>query len=283
MNSFNKHVIKLVQDTVMKYCSTENPNFDEICSGLGLDVKEGFFRAGTDGIQSRKTIIINSRIQNEERRRFTEYHEVTHYLLKKDGYLISELHDLTFRNKDEFDRQLEMYCNIGAAEFLMPREKFIRLCEKKGFNVYLIPFAASYFKCSTIAATIQLAQVAPNKCITAICEFASNGCTSSETNLFNEKYRSAKPRLHVIYSALSPTAKYPLAKSTVIPIDHLIHDAFGQNNPVDGESYVPFRSGKKMPCHCEALAERNRVYVIFHLSNPRTSTNEMQMNLFSSS
>ena len=170
--------------------------------------------------------------------------------------------------KDEHDQQIEIYCNIGAAEFLMPRKEFRKLSEEKGFNVELILYAARHFKSSTIAATIQLAQVAPNECITAICEFVSNNATSAQTKLFNGKYSSAKRRLHVVYSALSSTAKYPLAKNTVIPADHLIHDAFLQDHPVEGESCVPFRSGKNMPCYCEALAEGNRTYVLFHLTSP---------------
>ena len=283
MNNLNRYITKLVQDTIKKYSSEENPNFDEICSGLGLIVKEGVFRLGTDGSQSGKTIILNSRIKNKERKRFTAFHEVMHYLIGNDDYLISILNELTYSQMGEYDRQLEKFCNIGAAEFLMPSKEFRKLYEQKGFNVEMILYAAHHFKSSTIAATIQLAQVAPNKCITAICEFATNGSISPETNLFNEKYCSTKRRLHVTYSAISPTAKYPLAKNTVIPNDHLIYDAFLEDKAVEGKSWVPFRSGKNMPCHCEALADGDRVYVLFHLNLPRTSTDQKQMKLFSSS
>ena len=99
-----------------------------------------------------------------------EFHEVTHHLINQNGELISEIHDATLNQEGEFDRQVERLCNIGAAEFLMPREKFTKLYKEKGFNVELIPFAASCFGSSTIATTIQLAQIAPNSCITAICE-----------------------------------------------------------------------------------------------------------------
>ena len=279
MNSFNEHVIKLVQNTVREYSPTEDVNFDKICSRLGLDVIKGVFKARQDGMQTGKTIIINSHIKSEERLRFTQFHELTHYLLEKDGYLISELHDLNFHNKDEFDRQLEIYCNIGAAEFLMPRERFRKLYEEKGFNVELIPYAATQFNSSTIATTIQLAQVAPKKCITAICEFTQDKTTPLQSEIFNQKNRSPNRKLHVIYSASSPTVRYKLAKNTVIPDDHLIHDAFLQDHSIEEKSYVPFRSGKKMPCYCEALGKKNRVYTIFHLNTPWTSTNEMQMNL----
>ncbi len=280
MNDLTKYVIKLVQNTVKEYSSTEGPNFEKICSGLGLDVKKGFFRSETDGIQSGKTIIINSRIQNKERKRFTEFHEVMHYLIENDDHLISILNEHAYNQKVEYDRQVEKLCNVGAAEFLMPSEEFRKLYEEKGFNVELILSAADYFKSSTIATTIQLSQVAPNQCITAICEFIQDKTTPLQSQIFNQKEKSLKRKLRVTYSASSPIAKYPLAKNTVIPDDHLIHDAFLQDDLVEGESYVPFRSGKKMPCHCEALADGERVYVLFHLSTPPPADQE-QMKLFS--
>lgn len=121
MNNMKERVIKLVRNTALKFSSIENPNFDKICSGLGLDVKEGFLPDGMDGGQKGVTIIINSRIKNEERKRFTRFHELMHYLIEEDGDLIAELRYLTFNQKGEYDRQLEKFCNIGAAEFLMPR------------------------------------------------------------------------------------------------------------------------------------------------------------------
>ena len=61
--------------------------------------------------------------------------------------------------------------------------------------------------------------------------------------------------------------------------DHLIHQAFLEDQPREGDSYVPFRSGNQMPCYCEALPDkdRNRVYVLFHLTPP---PNPDQLDLF---
>ena len=276
MNNLERRVIKLVRDAVDKYASTTIPTFNEICSGLGLDVKEGFLPDGTDGIQKGTTIIINSRIKNEERKRFTRFHEVAHYLIGKDGCVISDLHEYTTQ-EDGYERPLEYLCNIGAAEFLMPSKAFASLYEEKGLNVKLIPLAASYFKSSTIATTIQLAQVAPNSCISAVCESIPSDTTSPQPYSSNAKYRSTKQKLHVVYSSSSPATKYVLAKHTVIPDDHLINEAFLQAQSVEGESYVPFRSGKKMPCYCETLADGGRIYVLFHLTPP---PNPNQMPLF---
>ena len=276
VNDMETHVTGLVRDTVRKYASTEIPNCDEICSGLGLVVKEAPLSPARDGmIIKPRTILINSSIQSQERKRFTQFHEVMHHLIRKDGELISMLHEMPWSRNDEYEKQLERLCNIGAAEFLMPREEFIKLYKEKGFSVELIPSAAKYFESSAIATTIQLAQVAPNSCITAICEYGlmPNETVLSQSNFLNEEAPTTNPKLHVLYSASAPITKYWLARGTNIPDDHLAHQAFLDAQYLEGESYVPFRSGKRMPCDCEALPdrERDRVYVLFHLTPPPNS------------
>lgn len=269
MNSMKSQVIKLVQNIVQKYSSTKNPNFGEICSRLRLDVIEGVLPDGIDGMHSGNRIIINSQIQNEERKRFTQFHEVAHYLIEEDGDLISKLRKYTCGQEDEYKRSLEVLCNIGAAEFLMPREEFRKLYKAKGFNVELILYAARHFRSSPIATTIQLAQVAPNKCIAVICEngLIPNTPALSQASFFStgNQYHN-KSKLHVIYSASSPAASDRwLAKYTVIPDDHIINQAFWQSKMLEDESEIPFPSWQE-PCTCEALPDKNRVYALFHLS-----------------
>ena len=40
MDRMKRHVIELVRNVVNEYASTAIPTFDEICSGLGLNVVE---------------------------------------------------------------------------------------------------------------------------------------------------------------------------------------------------------------------------------------------------
>ena len=268
VNDPKKYIIELVQNIVREYSSTQIPSFGEICAGLGLDVLEVPLPSKIDGMHRGRTIFINSEIRNEERKRFTQFHEVTHYLIEQDGDLISELHDATWSQDDGYERLLEQLCNIGAAEFLMPRKVFVRLYKERQFNVELIPYAARYFKSSVMATTIQLAQVAPNSCITAVCEPIPNDTVSSQTHFSDAEYHSRKQKLRIVYSSSSPSTKYVLAKHTEIPRDHLINQAFSQTEPIEAESYVPFPSRKKMPCYCEALADGNRIYTLFHLTPP---------------
>ena len=149
----------------------------------------------------------------------------------------------------------------------MPSKEFARLYEKKGFNVQLILFAADYFKSSTIAATIQLAQVAPNECIAVVCEngLVPNDTAPAQDQLFNTEYRSPKSKLHVVYSASSPAASHWLTKYTIIPNDHLINQAFLQSEMLEDESHIPFPGWQKS-CICEALPHKHKVYALFHLS-----------------
>ena len=282
VGDINTHVIKLVRDTVRKYASTKIPDFDEICAGLGLVVKEVPLSLEIEGMMIKEgPILINSQIQSKERKQFTQFHEVTHYLINEDGELLSVLHDATWDQKGEYERQIERLCNLGAAEFLMPRKEFTQLYKEKGFNVELIPFAANHFGSSAIATAIQLAQIAPNSCITAICEYGVSLTETGSTQgyLFDEDDPTPQPKLHVVYSASSPATKYWLARNTNIPDDHLIHQAFLKDKFLEGESYVPFRSGNRMPCYCEVLPDKDRVYVLFHLT-PRPNPNPNQLNLF---
>ena len=267
----NAHVIKLVRDTVRKYTSTELPDFDEICAGLGLNVREVPLPPERDGLMDKqRAILVNSRIQNQERKQFTRFHEVMHHLIDRDEELISILNEATWGQDGEYDRQIERLCNIGAAEFLMPREKFTKLYKEKGFNVELIPVAAIDFKSSAIATTIQLAQIAPHSCITAICEYGliPNETSPAQGDFLKQVDYTSTKKLHVVYSASSPSMKYWLARYTHIPDNHIIHQAFRQSQSLEGESYVPFRTGKQPPCYCETLLDKDRVYVLFHRVPP---------------
>ena len=278
VHNMRAHVVNLVRDTIRKYCSTEISDFDEICSGLGLDVKEVELDLETDGMRAGRTILINLRIRNEERKQFTRFHEVMHHLIDADGDLNSMLCNPTLKQRNGHNSLLEQLCNIGAAEFLMPREEITRLYEGRGFGVELIPSASRRFGCSAIATTIQLAQVAPHSCITAICEYGliPNETSPDQNSFLEDRDSTLKKKLHVVYSASSPAAKYWLARYTRIPDDHLINEAFSKAQSFEGESYVPFRSGNQMPCYCEALPDKDRVYVLFHLT-PRLNPDQLSL------
>lgn len=285
MIDVNTRVIELVQETVRNHASAEIPCFDELCAGLGVKVEERPLPLGRDGMQIEKTVIINSRIQSEARKQFTRFHELMHYLLNEEGELLSALHDATWNQKGEFERQVERHCNFGAAEFLMPRAVLMKLAQNVGFHVRLIPIAAEHFGSSAIAMTLQLAHVAPYACLTAVCEPGGgpNQTPLVPVSLLDGGSRSRKQMLRVVYTASSAATKYRLAKDTRIPCDHLIYRAFLQARMLEGESRVPFRSGKHPPCYCEALPIGNSVYVLFHLRSRPAAAHPHQLTLWHAS
>ncbi len=272
-------VVRLVRRSVREHSPTLVPTAENMIIGLELDMKAGELSPDEDGLLIGKTIIINTRIKSEERKQFTRFHEITHYLIDQDGELISILHDGTWSQSNGYEMQLEKLCNIGAAEFLMPSEEVRRIYREEGFHVGLISQVSHRFGSSRIATTIQLAQVAPHKCITAVCEYGViPSRTEHQPRLLTGKHPFPKQQLHVVYSALSPAARYPLARYTVIPDEHPIHDALYRNTVVEKESYIPFRSGKKMPCYCEILSHIDKAYVIFHI-DPPPNTNQLEFSL----
>ena len=271
------YVIQLVRETVAKFSSGPLPEIGEITTGLGLELKEERLPVDKDGLLAGRVVVLNVKTRSEERRRFTCFHEITHHLINEDGELISILHDATWHQKGGYGVPLEMLCNVGAAEFLMPREEFSRFHTKCGLNTELILKASEHFQSSAIAATIQLAQVAPHSCLTAICERCPSVAeTTSQARLFRRESTPRRQPLRVLYSASSPSTKYWLARQTIIPDGHPIQTAYLHGKKVEEQSYVPFRSGKEMPCLCEALGYSRRVYTIFHLSPP---PNPEQMEL----
>ena len=163
----------------------------------------------------------------------------------------------------------------------MPREEFRWLYSNKDFQVETIIEASRYFGSSKIATAIQLAKVATHSCIVAVCEYGLLPADqiNQQARLFDgEALPLPESKLHVVYAASSPSTKYQLARYTVIPEEHPIYDAYFKEMEIDEESYIPFRSGKKMPCCLEALPHSNRIYAIFHLDSlPNSSQLEFAL------
>ncbi len=101
---------------------------DPIAKHLDIEVKEeyhpfdeGQYMPKNPPITNSPIIVLDSRIGDADRLNFTFFHEITHHLVREDDELYSFLHEYTPQDQD-FKAALEHYCNIGAAEFLIPDE-----------------------------------------------------------------------------------------------------------------------------------------------------------------
>ena len=235
---------------------------------FGLQKVDEALPLGIDGvyIEGESKIIINKEITSQERQQFTLYHELVHHLIRKDADLYSYLHD-TYNKNDNFDKTIELICNIGAAEFILPHDNVHELLNAEGFSLRLVPLLCQKRRVSGPAALIQLINCAPNPCYGVICEY---GLSPIQTHHYQQTFSHKGPihNLFILYAMWSLSAKYPLARWTTIPKEHLITLAHLEKRFVKGEDKIPFRSGRDWRVPCEAIFFRNNVYGLFNVTAP---------------
>lgn len=242
---------------------------------LKVKVKEGKHPSGDDGYYvpgSKPTILINPVRGVQERLNFTFYHEVTHHLIKQDDELYGFIHEYGFQG---FDKTLEHYCNIGAAEFLIPLKEIQQLVKQKGFSIRLVHELDNTCSASKPAIVIQLAQAADHKCIIVVCEYGFlQNQNQLQTRMDSEE---RMPQLFVQYASSSPSCKYKCSRFVPIPKHHLIYGAYLDQGYIKKKDKTVFKSGNNWPVDCEAFFYKGKVFAVFNFSMPVPAN---QMSLF---
>lgn len=250
-----QRVIALVADARRSYGLPNGCAGAEACRRMGLTWRCGPLKAGTDGFWSNGLIVVNQAIDWPARVEFTIFHEITHLLMDDDGELIEYFTDTLRRNEEGYKSAIERCCNQGAAEFLMPQSFTRRLMAERGFSVHLVQELAELTGASLIAAAAQVAVCAPIDCFVAIC---ASGLIP----------RSWPPKVgwHIEYAFAPYRGKYTLARFTPIPDDHVIALAgLDRRYLMDNRSFVPFRSGRRMPGRCEVSPVGSRLVVLLEI------------------
>lgn len=247
-------VIELIQRTKAEHRIFDGRLAEDVCTRLHLNLAYMTKAIDQDGSfdPTSRTIMINLRqAGRKDRRQFTIFHEIVHFLIDQDGAVIEYLTD-TYRDDPEGYRDaLEQACNVGAAEFMAPRAQIVGYIEQQGFTTDLIPYVRLRHSMSLSAAMRQLANCAPYPCFLVLCRF-SRSCLA------------VPPRdcLCVSLAVASPQATYVLVKGTIIPEDHLFHEVWRHRHTKSATTYVPFRSGARMPCWGEAKRSDNDLFGI---------------------
>ncbi len=229
----------------------------ETCRRLGLRLESRPLPPDQDGLREGKLVVLNSTVRWGARLQFTAYHEAVHYLLDEDGELIEYFTAVLRKDAAAYKAAIERCCDIGAAEFLLPRAEVRKVIEADGLSVALVVRLASVHGSSLVASAIQLAMCAPCACYVVVCGYGPIP-------------RSMPPctGLYLEYAPRSSRTKYPLARFTPIPREHLLRDVWEQQVAGEGSSYVPFRLGARMDCYCEALPVGGRVAAVLYLDQP---------------
>jgi len=268
-------VLRQVRDIKYQYNEWINPY--ALAEALEFSIVTRNLGTGREGAALADTIVLDPATGVQARRRFTLYHEIVHLLIKRNGELYSILHDQYPSDKD-FNRIIERLCNVGAAEFVIPREDLHAAIEAQGFTIALLRNLSNISEVSPTAVAVQLALCAKHECIVIVCRMISRPEVNGPILPGDARTGMA---LQVSTSVSSSRTKYRVAVGSLISKGHLFYEAYGAKDGeiVRGEAPVPFRSGKEWIVECEAIRIGKQVFGVFHLE-PAPVRNRYQLPLF---
>lgn len=281
-----QHLLKSIA-AVKGGSSTSNPvryrgPEDPVARFLGIEVVEQAIQGREEGLYipggSPKIVLDLEKFVHPDRVNFTFFHEISHHLIRTDDELYSFFHDGFFVGSPQptvdarFIRIIEHYCNIGAAEFLIPAEEVKNKITEQGFSIRLVEDLDTTHRCTPIPVAIQLARCAAHECLVVICENALPEPHTLDGQLLPEDQAGPmEPRLEVKYSISSPTFKYKSARGVSVPGNHLISRVFRTQGYERGKAKFIFRSRTQWEEECEAFFYRGRVYAVFNETLPTPS------------
>ena len=261
-------------DSLNYQYSMTNP----IAHSLSLSISE---QAGikVDGYLSNKDIVINSDITYLERKNFSLFHEISHYLISSNDEIISFLMQFHAGKEKKYQQYIEALCNMGAGEFLAPINQIKEVIKGENFSITLIKKLDLIFPASKPAIIFQLARAASHKCTFVIIDhgFISQSYDRQFDKLLNIPVSGA--HYYILYSATSKRNKYRPARYTLIPKHHLLRNAFEEQSFIRGRDFIPYKNGnQKHICDCEAMYYQRRDFGLFNLEKP--TDDYLQYGLF---
>jgi len=278
-----QRVRALVQHTKAELGLQEAPRYlgvkDPIPDYLGIVVKQEPLPLGDEGQyipDDPPIIVIDPRVNDPDRLNFTFFHEVSHHLICQDDEMYSFIHEHASANDKHFGIALEHYCNVGAAEFLIPADEVHKVIAEQGFSVKLVEHLESIYPASKPAIAIQLAQCATHQCFVVVCEWGQMPQQQIPQASFLSPVDGGS-QLYVLYASSSPSTKYRIGRFVSVPSDHVIALAYQSQNAVKDVAPILFRSGNRgWKCECEAFYYKGKVYAVFN-ATPPTSPRQLRL------
>ncbi|MDR5683798.1 MAG: ImmA/IrrE family metallo-endopeptidase [Armatimonadota bacterium] len=251
-------MIDLVRRVCREHPSCHDP--EALATALGLRTLRGDLAEWEGGLVGDAVVVDPSR--PARRALFTAYHEIAHHLIRRDDSLLALLHD-QYPRQEDFERTCERLCNIGAAEFLVPRDLVVRTWRERGFGIRLVPVLYDATGASATAVCVQLGLLAPHACVAVVARMVRMVDGEQAALLLGAEERTG---LAVDVSVSSRSMKYSVARGTPIPPGHLLHTAARahEREVVAGKDRIPFRTGRAWVVDCEALRLRSQVFALFH-------------------
>lgn len=160
------------------------------------------------------------------RRNYSISHEITHTLFDDCFEIVR--HRKSSRNTFDPEFELEQLCQIGAAEFLMPREDFLNDLEKFKFSLRSVSSLTTRYDASREAVCRRMLDLGNR---TAALVFLSNRLKPIELR----DAPDSEPKMRILYSV--PTANFStyLPEHKSVPDDSCIYRATVVDAVAEGE------------------------------------------------
>jgi Zn-dependent peptidase ImmA (M78 family) len=233
----------------------------ELAQAIGVRLEYGDLGDKDGAYDPERNVVFLSKKSSPERQRFTMAHEVTHFLILADDDFLSDLHDAY--EGEHLEENIEVLCNIGASEILVPRAELQRLLARYGQSARALAKIVQTFGVSRPAACVALVEQMQDTAIVAICR--AKGKTQTRRDTLHGGENPARS-LEVSFSCKTEAVKYSLSNGSQILPDHPIYVALETGLPIEESSYVPFKSGKKMPALVDAHPDGAVVFAVFRLA-----------------
>jgi Zn-dependent peptidase ImmA (M78 family) len=232
----------------------------ELAQAIGVRLEYGDLGDKDGAYDPERNVVFLSKKSSPERQRFTMAHEVTHFLILADDDFLSDLHDAY--EGEHLEENIEVLCNIGASEILVPRAELEVLLARYGQSARALAKIVQMFGVSRPAACVALVEQMQDSAIVAVCRAKGKTQIRRET-LHGGEHPTRS--LEVSFACKTENIKYSLANGSQIPTDHPIYTALETGLPIEESSYVPFKSGKKMPALVDAHPDGGVVFAVFRL------------------
>jgi Zn-dependent peptidase ImmA (M78 family) len=236
----------------------------ELAQAIGVRLEYGDLGDKDGAFDPERNVVFLSKKSSPERQRFTMAHEVTHFLILADDDFLSDLHDAY--EGEHLEENIEVLCNIGASEILVPQAELEALLARYGQSARALVKIVKTFGVSRPAACVALVEHMQEAAIVAVCRAKGKIQTRRDTLHGGE---NPSRSLEVSFACKTEGIKYSLANGSPIPSDHPIYTALETGLPIEDSSYVPFKSGKKMPALVDVHPDGSVVFVVFRLEGDK--------------
>jgi Zn-dependent peptidase ImmA (M78 family) len=232
----------------------------DLANAIGVRLEYGDLGDKDGAFDPERNVVFLSKKSSPERQRFTMAHEVTHFLILADDELLSDLHDAY--EGDALEENIEVLCNIGASAILVPEDQLAALLKRYGQSARALAKISQQFGISKPAACVVMAEQIEEPAVVAILRAKGKHATRRDTLHDGE---TPAQSLEVSFATKTELMKYTLANGTLIPPLHPAYIALETGLPIEEPSFLPFRSGKKMPAMVDAHPDGRVVFAIFRI------------------